>query len=75
VVSNMPGPQVPPYMLGGEVESMYPLIHGSGLNITAMSPRGKLDIGLVAYPDVLPDLWEMADEFAVAMEDLLALAR
>lgn len=78
VVSNVPGPQVPLYMLGCEVKSMYPLgpiFHGSGLNITAMSLHGKLDIGLVACPDLLPDLWEMADEFAVGMEELLALAR
>lgn len=77
VVSNVPGPQVALYMLGCEVKSMYPLgpiFHGSGLNITAMSLRGKLDIGLVACPDLLPDLWEMADEFAVGMEELLALA-
>jgi diacylglycerol O-acyltransferase / wax synthase len=78
VVSNVPGPQVPLYLLGCEVKSMYPLgpiFHGSGLNITAMSLRGKLDIGLVACPDLLPDLWELADEFAVGMEELLALAR
>lgn len=78
VVSNVPGPQVPLYMLGCEVKSMYPLgpiFHGSGLNITAMSLQGKLDIGLVACPDLLPDLWEMADEFPVGMEELLALAR
>ncbi|MGV0046741.1 WS/DGAT/MGAT family O-acyltransferase [Mycobacterium colombiense] len=77
VVSNVPGPRVPLYMLGCEVKSMYPLgpiFHGSGLNITAMSLQGKLDIGLVACPDLLPDLWEMADAFAVGMEELLALA-
>ena len=51
------------------------LFHGSGLNITTMSLQGKLEIGLVACPNLLPDLWEMADEFAVGMEELLALAR
>lgn len=45
------------------------------LNITSMSLRGKLTIGLVGCPDLLPDLWEMADEFAVGMEELLAHAR
>ncbi|OBG72190.1 diacylglycerol O-acyltransferase [Mycobacterium sp. E3305] len=78
VVSNVPGPQVPLYMLGCEVKAMYPLgpiFHGSGLNITAMSLQGKLDIGLLSCPDLLPDLWEMADEFAVAMEELLAVTR
>lgn len=78
VVSNVPGPRVPLYMLGCEVKSMYPLgpiFHGSGLNVTAMSLRGKLDVGLIACPDLLPDLWDMADEFAVGMEELLELAR
>ncbi|OSC41838.1 wax ester/triacylglycerol synthase family O-acyltransferase [Mycobacterium decipiens] len=75
VVSNVPGPQIPLYMLGCEVKAMYPLgpiFHGSGLNITVMSLHGTLDVGLVSCPDLLPDLWEMADEFAIGMEELLA---
>nr|WP_128618086.1 wax ester/triacylglycerol synthase family O-acyltransferase [Mycobacterium lepraemurium] len=78
VVSNVPGPQVPLYLSGCEVKAMYPLgpiFHGSGLNITAMSLRGKLDVGLIGCPDRVPDLWELADEFAVAMEELRAAAR
>ncbi|BAN31935.1 wax ester/triacylglycerol synthase family O-acyltransferase [Mycobacterium avium subsp. hominissuis] len=78
VVSNVPGPQLPLYLLGCEVKAMYPLgpiFHGSGLNITAMSLRGKLDVGLIGCPDLVPDLWELADEFAVAMEELRAAAR
>jgi diacylglycerol O-acyltransferase / wax synthase len=78
VVSNVPGPQVPLYLLGGEVKAMYPLgpiFHGSGLNITVMSLCGNLDVGLISCPELLPDLWEMADEFAVGMEELLAAAR
>ncbi|MEE6177820.1 WS/DGAT/MGAT family O-acyltransferase [Mycobacterium sp. 050134] len=75
VVSNVPGPQVPLYLLGCEVNAMYPLgpiFHGSGLNITGMSLNGKLDIGLISCPELLPDLWEMADEFPVVLEELLA---
>ena len=77
VVSNVPGPQASLYFLGCEVKAMYPLgpiFHGSGLNITAMSLSGNLDVGLISCPELLPDLWEMADEFAVAMEELLAAA-
>ena len=76
VVSNVPGPQVPLYLLGCEVKAMFPLgpiFHGSGLNITVMSLKGKLNVGLISCPDLLPDLWEMADEFAVVMEELLAI--
>ena len=77
VVSNVPGPQEPLYFLGCEVKAMYPLgpiFHGSGLNITVMSLNGTLDVGLTSCPELLPDLWEMADDFAVAMEELLAAA-
>ncbi|HZC52457.1 MAG TPA: WSD1 family O-acyltransferase, partial [Mycobacterium sp.] len=77
VVSNIPGPQSSLYFLGCEVKAMYPLgpiFHGSGLNITVMSLGGNLDVGLISCPDLLPDLWEMADEFAVGMEELLAAA-
>src|SRR5581483_9231323 len=70
VISNVPGPQMPLYFVGAEIKAMYPLgpiFHGSGLNITVMSLNGKLDVGLISCPELLPDLWEMADEFAVAM--------
>ncbi|OBF16778.1 wax ester/triacylglycerol synthase family O-acyltransferase [Mycobacterium sp. ACS4331] len=78
VLSNVPGPQEPLYFLGAEVKAMYPLgpiFHGSGLNITVMSLSGKLNIGLISCPELLPDLWNMADDFAVSMEELLAAAR
>ncbi len=74
VISNVPGPQIPLYFLGAEVTAMYPLgpiFHGSGLNITVMSLNGKLDVGLIACPELLPDLWDLADDFAVGMKELL----
>ncbi len=74
VVSNVPGPQIPLYFLGAEVSAMYPLgpiFHGSGLNITVMSLNGKLDVGLISCPELLPDLWDLADDFAVGMKELL----
>jgi diacylglycerol O-acyltransferase / wax synthase len=75
VISNVPGPQVPLYFLGAEVKAMYPLgpiFHGSGLNITVMSLTGKLDVGLISCPELLPDLWDLADDFQVGLEELLA---
>ncbi len=78
VVSNVPGPQVPLYMLGCEVKAMYPLgpiFHGSGLNMTVMSLSGNLDVGIVSCPELVPDLWDLADAFGVAMKELLAATR
>jgi WS/DGAT/MGAT family acyltransferase len=77
-ISNVPGPQVPLYFLGSEVNAMYPLgpiFHGSGLNITVMSLTGKLDVGIVSCPELLPDLWDMADDFEVALNELLDATR
>jgi diacylglycerol O-acyltransferase len=75
VVSNVPGPQMPLYMLGCEVKGMYPLgpiFHGSALNMTVMSLNGKLNVGIVSCPELVPDLWDMADAFDVALKELLA---
>ena len=75
VVSNVPGPQIPLYFLGAEVQAMYPLgpiFHGAGLNITVMSLNGTLNVGLISCPELLPDLSDMADAFPVEMKALVA---
>ena len=75
VISNVPGPQMPLYFLGAEIKAMYPLgpiFHGSGLNITVMSLNGKLDVGIISCPELLPDLWDLADDFAVGLDELLS---
>lgn len=74
IVSNIAGPQTPMYFLGSKITAAYPLgpiHHGSGLNITMMSLNDKLDIGITSCPDLLPDLWEMADHFPEALKELL----
>ena len=78
MVSNVPGPQIPLYFLGAEVDAMYPLgpiFHGAGLNITVMSLNGKLNVGLISCPELLPDLSQMADGFAVGMKELLTATK
>jgi WS/DGAT/MGAT family acyltransferase len=77
VISNVPGPQVPLYFLGAEVQGMYPLgpiFHGAGLNITVMSLNGRLNVGLISCPELLPDLWDMADGFPLGIAALLGAA-
>ena len=79
IVNNtLPGTLKTLYFLGAEVNAMYPLgpiFHGSGLNITVMSLNGKLDVGLISTPELLPDLWDLADDFVAGMKELLAAAR
>lgn len=40
-----------------------------------MSLNGKLDVGIVSCPELLPDLWGMADDFGHAPEELLDATR
>ena len=77
VVSNVPGPQEPLYFLGAEVKAMYPLgpvFHGSGLNITVLSLAGKLNVGIISCPELVPDLWNLAEGFDKGIQELLAAA-
>ncbi len=78
VVSNVPGPQEELFMLGCRVAAMYPLgpiFHGSGLNMTVMSLSGNLDVGIVSCPELVPDLWDMADAFESALKELLSAVK
>ena len=74
ILSNVPGPQAQLYFLGCEVETMYPLgplLGSAGLNITVMSFNGGLGVGIISCPDLMPDLWELADAFPEALKELL----
>ncbi|PXY30625.1 hypothetical protein BA062_18940 [Prauserella flavalba] len=75
VISNVPGPPMPIYLLGAHVTGLYPLgpvVHGAGLNITVLSEAGKVDIGLLAARELVPDLWHLADAMPEALQELLA---
>ncbi|OBH82892.1 wax ester/triacylglycerol synthase family O-acyltransferase [Mycobacterium sp. E2989] len=74
VLSNVPGPQEQLYFTGCRVDAMYPLgplIAPAALNITVMSLGGRLGIGLNSCPDLVADLWELADAFPAALKELL----
>jgi diacylglycerol O-acyltransferase len=73
VVSNVPGPQVPLYLAGARLEANYPIsviTDGMGLNITVMSYCGKLDFGIVADREQMPDLWSLMGWLREALEEL-----
>lgn len=58
-----------------EIQSYSQLAAGIGLNATAWSYGGRLTIGLVACPEHVPDLWDLADRFAPALAELVRAAR
>lgn len=74
VVSNVPGPPFPLYFAGVPITGMFPgsvIMEGMGLNVTVLSYIDRIDIGLSADPELVPDLWEMADLMPKAMEELM----
>lgn len=77
-VSNFPGPRRKLNFLGARVKHMYPLgplMHGSGLSVTAMSLGGQLDVGINACEHLVPDPELFATGLRESMDRLLELTR
>ncbi len=73
-ISNVPGPPFPLYSIGAAMVANFPLgpiADGGGLNMTVMSYRDSLDFGLLACPDVLPDVWNLAEGLEQALDELV----
>lgn len=77
VISNVPGPPDPMYLLGARVTGLYPLgpvFHGAGLNVTVLSNAGRVDVGLLAARELVPELWSLTDAIQDEMKELLRVA-
>jgi len=75
VVTNVPGPQIPLYLLGRRLQVLYPVVplaQRQALGIAVMSYDGHLGFGLLGDYDALPDLEKIAEELQRAVA---ALAR
>ena len=71
VVTNVPGPQFPLYLLGRRMLDpfpMVPLASGQGVGVALLSYNGRINFGLVGDFDLLWDL----DDLALDIEDALA---
>jgi WS/DGAT/MGAT family acyltransferase len=78
IVTNIPGPQVPLYVLGRQLQDLFPvafLPENHALAIAIMSYNGGIDFGLLGDYDALPDIDVVADGIAAALAELLDVAR
>ena len=77
VVTNVPGPQVPLYLLGGQMREIYPqvpLADNLGLGIALFSYAGKLCWGFNADYDQVPDLDRFVSDVQESFQKLRSAA-
>jgi hypothetical protein len=73
VVTNVPGPQMPLYVLGRELLDVFPLAplaKRQAVCIAIMSYNGKLNFGLLGDFDTLPDLEVIAGGINASLDEL-----
>jgi WS/DGAT/MGAT family acyltransferase len=77
VVTNVPGPQFPLYLLGRRLQVLYPVVplaQRQALGIAVMSYDGHLGFGLLGDYDALPDLEAIALDLQAAISSLARAA-
>jgi diacylglycerol O-acyltransferase len=78
VVSNVPGPPFPLYLLGAELHEIIPfppLLEKVGLVVALVSYNGRMTWGFNADYDQVPDLGDFAASIDRAFEALAAAAK
>ena len=78
VISNVPGPQTPLYLLGRRMRSIYPLVPlaaNTALGVAVISYDGGLGFGLSADFDALRDLELLAGALRRAIAELVSAAQ
>jgi WS/DGAT/MGAT family acyltransferase len=77
VITNVPGPPFPLYVLGAKMLEAYPqvtLLEGQGLGVAVFSYCGRLQFGFNADWDLLPDLHDLVRDVERCFAELLAAA-
>ena len=77
VVTNVPGPQFPLYLLGRELKQpfpMVPLVRNQALGIALMSYNGRINFGLVGDYDLLWDIEDVAEDLRESLAELAEAA-
>ena len=75
ICTNVPGPQIPLFLAGRKVAAHYPLVPlsmGLGMNFCLTSYNGVLYWGVVADPDLVPDVDAVAGHIQSVFEALNA---
>jgi diacylglycerol O-acyltransferase len=74
VVTNVPGPQFPLYVLGRKMEAIFPMVplaRRQALCIGIMSYNGTINFGLVGDYDAMADLDSFALDLEASVEEIV----
>jgi len=77
VVTNVPGPQLPLYVLGRELQDIFPvgfLPPNQALFVAIMSYNGGINFGLLADYDAMEDVDLVAEGIQRSVAELLEAA-
>jgi hypothetical protein len=77
VVTNIPGPQFPLYLMGRRMERVFPMVplaKNQGVCIGVMSYDGQVNFGLIGDYDGFPDLEDLANELEASIDELVEAA-
>jgi diacylglycerol O-acyltransferase / wax synthase len=78
IVTNVPGPQFPLYVLGRRMERVFPvafLPENHALAVAIMSYAGEMNFGLLGDFDALPDIDSIGESIKEELAELVELAR
>lgn len=78
IVTNVPGPQIPLYVCGRELQDVFPvafLPQRHALAVAIMSYNGSINFGLLGDFDALPDIDTIASGVELEVDALARLAR
>jgi diacylglycerol O-acyltransferase / wax synthase len=77
VVTNIPGPQFPLYLMGRRMERVFPMVplaKNQGVCIGIMSYDGQVNFGLIGDYDGMPDLEDLALDIEASIDELIEAA-
>lgn len=77
VVTNIPGPQFPLYVMGRRMERVFPMVplaKNQGVCIGIMSYDGQVNFGLIGDYDGMPDLDDLAKDLDDSINELIEAA-
>lgn len=77
IVTNVPGPQIPLYVLGRELQDVFPIAflpENHALAVAIMSYHGKVGFGLLADYDSMEDIEVLGNGISESLAELEAAA-